>query len=203
VSAILRIVPFAAVLALAACSHTPPPAPPPAPEPKVVTLCGVDSPIAASDRKAICAARAALNETDLPDAWSSVGGPVARVIIIPAGQPALSMRVIGAKMTVRRLADGKLTVDRTVDLTEAERATLRDAGAAVWGSLGPNADAPTFAPCKAANYIVAETNLNSMVKFAVSHCVALKPLRDLADAYLAIAGEKVPELRQGLEQSLD
>jgi hypothetical protein len=41
------------------------------------------------------------------------------------------------------------------------------------------------------------------VRFAVSHCVALKPLRDLADAYLALASEKVPELKQGLEQSLD
>ncbi|MEJ0041400.1 MAG: hypothetical protein WDM81_03985 [Rhizomicrobium sp.] len=106
-------------------------------------------------------------------------------------------------MTVRRRTNGKIDVDRVVDLTEAERATLRDAGAAVWGSLGPNADAPTFAACGTPNYIVAETNLNSLVKFAVSRCVALKPLRDLADAYLNIAGEKVPELKQGLEQSLD
>ncbi|MEI9991220.1 MAG: hypothetical protein WDM86_14385 [Rhizomicrobium sp.] len=193
-----------ASILLSACSHNLPPAPPPAaPQPKVAMLCGADSPVAAVDRKAICDTRAALNEADLPDAWRDTGGPVARVILIPAGQPALSLRAIGAKLTVRRLAGGKLDVDRTIDLTEAERATLRDAGAAVWGSLGPIADAPTFAPCRTPNYIVAETNLNTLVKFAVSHCVALKPLRDLADAYLAIASEKVPELKQGLEQSLD
>ena len=174
-----------------------------APQPKLVTLCGAESPIAAADRKAICDTRAALGETDLPDAWRNTGGPVARVLIIPAGQPALSIRVVGAAMTVRRLSNGKLNIDRTVALNDAERASLRDAGAVAWGSVGPIADAPTFAPCKAANYIVAETNLNTSVKFAVSHCVALKPLRDLANAYLNIAGEKVPELKQGLEQSLD
>ncbi|MEJ0026816.1 MAG: hypothetical protein WDN01_12380 [Rhizomicrobium sp.] len=196
-----RIAALGLLAALAACSHTSPPAPLPAPQPKVVTLCGTDSPI--SDRKAICDTRAALNESELPDAWGSTGGPVARVILIPAGQPALSLRAIGGKLTVRRLTNGKIDIDRVVDLSDAERATLRDAGAAVWGSLGPNADAPTFAACRTPNYIVAETNLNTVVKFAVSHCVALKPLRDLADAYLNIAGEKVPELKQGLEQSLD
>ena len=198
-----RIAGLGLLAALAACSHNPPPAPPPAPQPKVASLCDADSPIAAPDRKVICDTRAALNESDLPDAWRSTGGPVARVILIPSGQPALSLRAIGAKLTVRRLANGKLTIDRTVDLTESERATLRDAGASVWGNLGPVADAPTFAACRTANYLVAETNLNTMVKFAVAHCVALKPLRDLANAYLAIASEKVPELKHGLEQSLD
>ncbi len=189
---------------LAACSHNPSPAPPPvAPQAKLVTLCGTDSPVGAADRKAVCETRAALGETDLPDAWGSTGGPVARVIILPAGQAALSIRVVGGAMTVRRLAQGKLDIDRTVALGDGERAALRDAGAAVWGGLGPVADAPTFAACTAPNYIVAETNLNGLVKFAVSHCVALKPLRDLADAYLAVASEKVPELKQGLEQSLD
>jgi len=189
---------------LAACSHNPPPVPPPAaPQPKVVTLCSADSPIAAADRNAVCDMRTAFGEGDLPDAWRNTGGPVARVLIMPAGQAALSIRVIGGAMTVRRLAQGKLDVDRTIALSDAERATLRDVGAAAWGTLGPVADAPTFAPCKAPNYIAAETNLNSMVKFTVSHCVALKPLRALADAYLNIASEKVPELKHGLEQSLD
>ncbi|MEI9995501.1 MAG: hypothetical protein WDM91_12970 [Rhizomicrobium sp.] len=188
---------------LAACStHSPAtvPAPPPAP---VATLCGPASPLAAADSKLVCNMRAALGETDLPDAWRSTGGPVARVILIPAGQAALSIRVIGGKMTVHRLAHGAIELSRTVDLGEGERAALRDAGAKAWGTLGPVADAPTFAPCKAANYIVAETNLNALAKFAVSRCVALKPLRDLADAYLAIASEKVPELKHDLEQSLD
>ena len=183
---------------LAACTHNPPPATlPAAPPPKIVTLCGADSPLAAADRKTVCDRRAALGETDLPDA----GG--ARVIVIPAGQAALSIRVVGGAMTVRRLAMGRRDIDRTVALSDAERATLRDAGAAAWASLGPTADAPTLVPCKAPNYIAAETALNGTTKFAVSHCVALKPLRDLADAYLNIASEKVPELKQGLDQSLD
>ena len=186
---------------LAACSHNPPPGPPPpvAPQPKLVTLCGADSPIAAATRKAICDTRAALGETNL----SGAGGPVTRVIVIPAGQAALSIRVAGGAMTVRRLTKSKLDIDRTVALSDKERAALRDVGAAAWGSLGPVADAPTLVPCKAASYIVAETSLNGAAKFAVSHCVALKPLRDLADAFLNIASEKVPELKQGLEQSLD
>jgi len=187
---------------LAACSHTPPP-PPPAPPPKVATLCGAASALSPADAKAVCGTRAALREMELPDAWRDTGGPVARVMLIPAAQAALSIRVIGNTMTVKRISRGTIDVARVVSLSAAERQALIDAGAKTWAAVGPNADAPTFAACKSANYVVAETNLNGDVKFAVSHCVALKPLRDLADAYLAIAGEKVPELRQGLEQSLD
>ncbi len=117
----------------------------------------------AADRKAVCETRAALGETDLPDAWGSTGRTCRAGDQPSGGQAALSIRVVGGAMTVRRLAQGKLDIDRTVALGDGERAALRDAGAAVWGGLGPVADAPTFAACTAPNYIVAETNLNSLV----------------------------------------
>jgi len=198
----LKVLALASVLLLAGCSQNPAPpvAAPPAP---IVTLCGADSPLAEVDRAALCATRAALKETDLPNAWRAVGGPVARVILAPAGQPALSVRVVGNVMVVRRLSHGRFDVERIVALSDGERHRLIDAGAAVWSAVPPLADAPTLVACKAPSYIAAETNLNGVVKFAVSRCVALKPLRDLADAYLALASEKVPELKQGLEQSLD
>jgi hypothetical protein len=188
---------------LTACAHNPPPAPPaPQPPPPQVQRSMCDAPVPA-DRAALCVTLAKLNEHALPDAWRDIGGPIVRVTMIPAGQPALSIRVLGNSMTVKRLSHSAIDVARVVTLSPDERQALIDAGAKTWGSLNENADAPTFAACKSANYIAAETNFNGVVKFAVSHCVALKPLRDLADAYLRIASEKVPELKQGLEQSLD
>jgi hypothetical protein len=186
---------------LAACSHTPP-APPAAPTPvHAAALC--DAPVPA-DRKPVCDTLARLNERPLPDeAWRAAGGPVARVVIMPAGQPVLAIRVIGGKMTVKRLMHGTVDVARVVELSQAERQGLIDSGAKAWPDLSQNADAPTFAACKTANYVVAESNLNGDGKFAVSHCVALRPLRDLADAYLNLASKKVPELDRDLEQSLD
>jgi hypothetical protein len=164
-------------------------------------MCG--SPVPA-DRKAVCDMLATLREEPLPfDAWGVAGMPVARVTIMPAGQPVLAIRVIGGRMSVRRIDHGKIDIDRVVSLSDGERLTLLHVGTVAWGSIGENADAPTFAPCKAPNYIAVEANINRVAKFAVSHCVALKPLRDLADAYLNIAGERVPELKQDLEQSLD
>jgi hypothetical protein len=181
---------------LAACQHNPPPAPPAAPPPApVATLCGDTSPLAALDRKALCNTLAALSETAQP-------AGATRVVLAPAGQPALAIRVAGGRMTVKRLDHGKLNVERTLDLSDKERHALADAATA-WSTLTPNADAPTFAACRTANYVAAETGAGADYKFAVSHCVALKPLRSLADAYLAIATERVPELKLGLEQSLD
>ncbi|HWD26184.1 MAG TPA: hypothetical protein VG387_03400 [Rhizomicrobium sp.] len=177
---------FVLSLGLAACQHDAPPAPPALPPAPVATLC--------STAKAVCGLLAAMNESAPPTGT--------RVMIAPAGQPVLAIRVVAAKMTVKRLDHGTLDLERTFDLSDKERHALADAGAA-WASLMPNADAPTFAPCKPANYVVAEAGAGTDYKFAVSHCVALKPLRGLADAYLAIATERVPELKQGLEQSLD
>ncbi|HJW42350.1 MAG TPA: hypothetical protein VJ476_14130 [Rhizomicrobium sp.] len=177
-----------ACAALAACSHNP--APPIAPPPAVViTLCSTG----ATAGLALCALLAKMDEPA-----PLAGGT--RVLIAPAGQPALAIRVVGTTMTVKRLDRGKLDLTRSFELSDKERRALADAGAA-WSTLPPNADGPV--PCKTASYVAAETGAGADYKFSVAQCVALKPLRDLADAYLAIATEKVPELKQGLEQSLD
>jgi hypothetical protein len=178
-------------MALAACQHDPPPTPPALSPAIVVTLCSTG----ATGGFALCALLSHMGE---PAPLS--GGT--RVVIAPAGQPALAIRVAGTKMTVKRLDHGKLDLTRSFDLSDKERHALADAGA-VWSTLTPNADAPTFAPCKAANYVAAETGMGADYKFSVAQCVALKPLRGLADAYLAIATVRVPELKHGLEQSLD
>jgi len=161
-----------------------------------------DAPVP-GDRAALCGTLAKLNEHALPDAWRDVGGPIVRVTMMPANQASLVIRVLGNTMTIKRIAHGTTDVARVVTLDPAERQALIDAGAKAWPALNENADAPTFAPCKTANIIAAETNLNGNAMFSVAHCVAMKPLRDLADAYLGVASEKVPELKQGLEQSLD
>ena len=179
--------PFTLLMALAACQHNPPPAPPLAP---MVKLCSTG----VIDGSPLCAAFAAMNETALPD-----GGT--RIVLVPHGQPALAIRVMGAKMTVKRLDHGKLDLTRSFDLSDKERRALADAGAA-WSVLTPDADNPV-ADCKFLNYIAAETGAGGDYKYAVSGCVALAPLSSLANAYLAIATERVPELKQGLEQSLD
>jgi len=187
---------FVLLMTFSACQHDSVPAPPSAPPPApVVTLCGDTAPLSAADRKALCGLLAAMNETAQP-----AGGT--RVVLAPAGQPALAIRVAGGKMVVKRLDHGRVNVVRVVDLSDKERHALADAATA-WSTLTPNADSPTFAACKTANYVAAETGAGANYKFAASHCVALKPLRALADAYLAVATERVPELKQGLEQSLD
>lgn len=157
----------------------------------------------ASDRKMLCGTLKAMGEDMLPDAWRSTGGPVARVTLMPAGQPVLAMRVIGNSMTVLRYEHGKRDIHKVFTVSAKERQMLVDTGAKAWGTLAANADAPTFAACKVPSIIAAETNLNGDYKYTVSHCAPLKPLRDLADAYLGVAAGHVPDLEKGLEQSID
>jgi hypothetical protein len=181
----------------------------------VTTMCGTDSPLEEADRTMLCGRLAAFNEPTLPESWSKKDASVYRVLIVSAAQPSFAIRVeplkSGAKLTMRKMQAGKLTLERSVDLTETETqeflsAVVKDA---FW-SMPVKADVsemPTAEESKTAcadgTAFLVEGYTLGRYHFARAHCRPMKQLEDITTSAFNLAVAKVPELSQGIATSLD
>ena len=174
------------------------------------TMCGHGSPLTAADRRELCSALGALHEPRLPDDWMTRGTPVYRALLLIPGQPVTTIRVETAyepdpgTLTVRRLSHGHIILDESVPLAMKDVETFSALVVSSHIEGQPlNSDAPTLVPCKVPSILVAEAYGNDQYGLTLSHCAAMRPLETFATGAYQFAAARLPELKQGLEQSLD
>ncbi|MBI3678389.1 MAG: hypothetical protein HY243_17400 [Proteobacteria bacterium] len=181
----------------------------------VTTLCGKETPLEEADRAMLCSKLAAFNETALPESWPRKDATVYRVLMLSTTQPSFVIRIEplkdGAKLAVRKMKAGKLTLDRTVDLNEAETEQFLSVVVkkAFWGMpvMADVSEMPTAEdaskPCADGIAFVVEGYTLGRYHFARAHCRPMKQLEEITTAAFDLAAAKVPELSQGIATSLD
>lgn len=178
------------------------------------TMCGPESPLEEADRNALCGRLATFKEPALPESWPQKTS-VYRVLLLSPTQPSFSIRIEpqkdGAKLTVRKLQGGKLSLDRSVDLSEAEAEKFLSliVKNIFWGlpvrsdvSEMPTAEDETK-PCTSGIAFVVEGFTLGRYHFVRAHCRPTKQLEEISTSAFDLAVGKVPELSQGIATSLD